>query len=415
MVAASEPLFLSNGTVPELSYNCPTSDCTWEPFETLGICSQCVDLSKELLYGCYSAPAEWLSNATYASTPYPNVTACGYYLSPDGESRVFLSGYTLESGQKPGEALGSRIFPLVDANPSSRQPIFNGTLNFMDIKNPIIDFLVSGTPNGPAGAYRNSTPTVHECVLYWCVQSVQSRFYLGRGFENTTKAVQLESPDGNPWKFFDVQGSQIPRYQANFSLSLPPSVQPDSPINHFSVNNLTIVQTLLSLDQIAPSYLTASDVSTEAQLRWLNGGQFFGAPPQSLPMPQDTFPWLPPNDVTAHVEKMATLMTIVMRNTPDGNALQMVNGTAWEERTYVLIHWPWAAFPFSLLGLSLAFLMATVAKSSHEEDQVGIWKNSMTAVLFNGLGEDVQKTAGPNRRTGEANAEARKIMVRLEP
>jgi hypothetical protein len=406
MVAASEPIFLGNGTVPDLTYNCPTSNCTWEPFETLGACSRCADLSKELLYGCYRAPAEWLSNATYAGRPYSNVTACGYYLSPDGKSRVFLSGYTVETDQKPGEALGSRIFPLVDANPSSRQPIFNGTLSFMDIKNPIIDFLVSGTPNGPAGAYLNSTPTVHECVLYWCVKSVRSVSQQGRIYENTTNAVQLESPDGYPWEFFTVQGFQIPKYQANFSLTLQN--------NHFSVDNQTTTQTLLALDEIAPSYLTAADISSEANYRWLNGGASFSSSPQMLPMPQDTFPWLPPNNVSAHMEKLATVMTTVMRNTPNSNALRIVYGTAWEERTSVSIRWLWVIFPFSLLIMSLVLLMATVAKSSNEEEQVGIWKNSMNAVLFNGLGDDVQKSVGPNCRTGEANAQARKLMVKLE-
>jgi hypothetical protein len=163
ITAFSEPFFIGNGNVPQLVQNCPTSNCTWEPFDTLAVCSRCQDMSQDLQWGCATGPADWLSNVTLADDSYPNVTACGYWFYQDGET-VLMSGHVISADGTPGEALETRIFPLTNPNPFSRQPIFGGSLNFKDVRNPILDFLVTGTPSGSAGVYANRTPTLNECV-----------------------------------------------------------------------------------------------------------------------------------------------------------------------------------------------------------------------------------------------------------
>lgn len=177
-----------------------------------------------------------------------------------------------------------------------------------------------------------------------------------------------------------------------------------------------MVETILAMDNILPAYVTTKTSAGSPTLRWLNSGQFYTNIPQVIDMPADSNPWLPPNNITDTIAQLAETMTIVMRNTPDiTNQLQMVQGTAWEQRTFVHVRWGWAVWPILLLALSLVFLISTVAKSSKEENVVRIWKNSIIAVLFNGLGEDVQNSVGPNARLSEARSKARGFCVKLVP
>jgi hypothetical protein len=93
--AALTPLFYDkNGTRPSTDRNgseadfpvsCPTSVCKWSPYQTLGVCSACVDISSLLTYACLPMRMDWIRNATgpstehtYANgkTPFPRILDC---------------------------------------------------------------------------------------------------------------------------------------------------------------------------------------------------------------------------------------------------------------------------------------------------------------------------------------------------
>lgn len=411
ITSASESVYLDNSTVPGLRMiNCPTSNCTWEPFETLAVCSRCTEMSSVLEWTCATTPADWLSDGL-GQGPFPNVTTCGYWFN-QGNQSLLMSGYVVNDEKKRSQALAMRIFSLTDADPLSRAPILGGSLHFQDIRNPILDFLVSGTPDGTQGVYANKTPILHECSLHWCVNTIEAVVEWGIHSENVTNSVQLESSPAWPWfTFNDTEGLSHNRFQTNFSLNLPPRNNTELKDNTFTVGNLTMVKSVLAMDEIAPSYNYAMNEDSDAQLRWLNGGQFFYEVPVDLPYPNDMNPWLPPNDVSALVERWAGAMSVVIRTSP---GYQMVSGTAWRSQTLVKARWEWISLPLVILGASLVFLVATVIVSSNEESHVGIWKTSVIAVLANGLGDEVQRIFGPNCKMGEAKAKAKEIRCKLQ-
>src|ERR1700761_4633965 len=125
LTATTLPVLISNGTVPELELYCPTSNCTWDPLETLGVCGTCdQSISQELSFGCFEGPADWTTNATTGNaTTYPNITSCGYWLNATSDSRLLMTGYAVDPVTNlPGEALRMRLFPLRDA--FTRQPFW---------------------------------------------------------------------------------------------------------------------------------------------------------------------------------------------------------------------------------------------------------------------------------------------------
>lgn len=412
--AFAQSLFLSNSSTPELKSNCPTSNCTWKPFDTLGVCNQCQDLGPKLTYGCFDAPYDWdisVTSLMSANITNPNRKQCGYFLSIDGQTRTLMSGFVQSTnGTANGPALGMRFTPL--ANPFSRLPVGNGSYFFADIKNPLHHNIIATTPGGPSGAFKNVVPSVKECVWYWCVQTIESSYYLGQHRENVTDTYFMNTQNTSWGPVVPSTGTPA-MYNANFSLTRPSTIESETETT-FSISNTTAVQALQIFDVFSPSFVGTDTPGGESTLRY--GNTYNRVPPTQQSMPDDENPWFGDGSIESHSQRLAKALTYIVRNAPvDSNGLRTIKGVSWSTRTFVQIRWEWIALPLTLLLSSLIFLVATVVRSTLEEAQVGIWKTSALAVLFNGIDDDVQNQVDPNCRMGDVRAKAKDLMVNLGP
>lgn len=181
----TQPILQGNGTRPEIPLSCPTGNCTWPQYQSLGACSKCADVSNLLTFKCIYTTVDWIANLTWGTdATFPNGTMCGYFLNTTSESDkpVMMSGYLVESVKSDpsgtgaaGEALLTRLLPLT-TNPC-RQPLYGGPIHFKNFRNPIADILIVSAPNGVESVYRNETPIAHECVLSFCVKTFISGYY----------------------------------------------------------------------------------------------------------------------------------------------------------------------------------------------------------------------------------------------
>ncbi|KAF2430984.1 hypothetical protein EJ08DRAFT_588311 [Tothia fuscella] len=414
-----QPFFYLNGTTPNLNVHCPTSNCTWDPFETLAVCSACDSrISQELEFGCVTGSGDWLTDVSdyYNKTSFPNITQCGYFLNLTSDNPVLMTGYVVDPiSSAIGDVLETRLFPLVDA--ITRERYYQGSYAFKDVVDPILDFLIVGTPGGLEAIHRNETPVAHECVLTWCTQTIHSSFLWGKLSQNVSATFLNDTKREFPFTF----GEDAADYIYNANISLTPPEQHLSPIPKsggqppnitFGVDNTTALQTIFLTDTIAPSFITIPSSAGGSQVK-IDTVDAIGA--HVRPLAKNL--WLPPYGNTTHyVERIAETMTNTIRNSPavDGS-LVTVTGTAWDMRTHVKVRWAWVILPLVLLVFSLVFLIITVARSSREVETVGIWKTSAIAILFNGLDDDARKNVTPNCRMGEARTKARQLRVRLVP
>lgn len=139
------------------------------------------------------------------------------------------------------------------------------------------------------------------------------------------------------------------------------------------------------------------------------------SPPRLIEAPT-TISWQPPNNVTQHMSNIVTTLNQVLRRNPTSKVSthDVSEGQAFIYVVLVDIRWKWLSLPLILLIFSLLFLVATVIRSTRDQDQIGIFKTSALAVLFNGLGEDVQERVGSgNMRMGATRERARDIKVHL--
>jgi hypothetical protein len=413
MLAILDPFFISNGTQPipfgngsrvDFPLTCPSTNCTWPSYDTLGVCSQCVETPELLDFACVFTRVDWTSTLNDTMSSYPNTTVCGYFLNSTSTNPVLMSGYMLDKeGSPTGEALMMRTLPLL-SNPL-REPLWGqGSINFKDLRSPLVDVLISSTANA-SEVFANKAPVLHECVLAWCVKTIQSSYYAGAYKEEVTATLINRTVDKPLWNSdYDQEGDfYTTAYIENVTIAAPSTGENFSQWG-WGVSNDTMFQTVMIFDRIFPAFTTVGN-SSEEIVRWRTGH-----PTQVRTKKPDINPWLLPNNITHHMERLVDAMTNVMRSAPSS---EMVIGQAFDNEVYVRVRWAWLSLPLGLLLISCVFLIATVVKSAIERDQVSIRKNSAIATLLYGFPEHYQKRLAKSNSKGTPRTEAKNLKVRL--
>jgi len=164
------------------------------------------------------------------------------------------------------------------------------------------------------------------------------------------------------------------------------------------------LRTVIIFDRMFPAFTTIGNSSINV-LRWKTGH-----PTQVRSKRPEINPWLLPNNITNHIERLVDAMTSVIR--ASSNSEQVV-GKAFDNEVYVSVRWAWLSLPLGLLLISLVFLVATVVKSAIEKDQVSIRKNSAIATLLYGFPEHYQKQLAKSHSKGTPREKAKNLKVRL--
>jgi hypothetical protein len=334
---------------------------------------------------------------------------------PDYQLQI-MGGYEIMADGTIGEVLVTRFFPVQDM--VSNQIFFGGSPNFKDVQNPVADFILASTPGGFDGAIKNNTPVTTECEIHWVVKLLNATVLSGQLTEEVLGTLQFESDLAGPYSPWD--GLDSGTYLANFSMTLPDPHSFTEGISTFGLDNITAFKVYQVWVEIAPS-----TVNLPAQNDPLKTGPvlkfYWPSDPTDLvkilnpvsPM----LPWDAPNNVTQQMAEAVTVMNQVLRRNTlsQRHRHDVAVGHAMRYVVLVEIKWVWLSLPIILLLLSLMFLVATVVRSTQEEDKIGIFKTSVLAVLFNGLGEDVQAQAGGgHNRMGYTRSQARDMKVHLD-
>ncbi|KAL6170336.1 hypothetical protein ACJQWK_03320 [Exserohilum turcicum] len=414
----TQPVPFGNGTRPEIPLSCPTSNCAWPPYETLAVCSDCKDVTGalNLTYHCMNTTIDWSVNwpGPIEDVPYPHGTVCGYYLNATSDAPVLMSGYVVNSTDTksaPGEALLVRAVPLT--NFDTKMPFFgDGSIRFKHIRNPILDALVVSATNGAASVYQKKPPVALECLLSWCIKTLESSYDQGQYTEIVTDTYlpAASEPRKWPWDTFPTEYGLFLLYEQNITLAPPPA----SRTSHrkttvfsqsYHLNNNTACNAMNTFDDFFPSSYTAANVSAEPRLRFRNyeGG----------PMVQELKfnPWQLPNNVTRHMERLAQTMTNVIRSS---SSMEMLHGEAFSQEKFFSIHWAWLTFPLLLLLLTLVFLVSTIIKTS-KDTSTGMWKNSAMPTLIYSLPTEARSKLDPSSTSNGSFESSKKVRIKLMP
>jgi hypothetical protein len=319
-----------------------------------------------------------------------------------------MSGYRVGDRDNAtyGETLLMRILPLV-TNPL-REPLYDGSINFKHLSNPIVDALIVSAADGTADSvYRKQIPVAQECILSWCVKTLRSSYSWGTyeevvedTFFNTTKTKY-------PWTAEAEKDGMTTTYDSNITI-YPPTEAHDG--QGYGVSNDTIFNTVIILDAVFPSFITVADPTAQPFMKiktsFIDKVMYRAA---------RSSPWVAPNNITRHMEKIATALTNVVRS--DAESSQFIAGQAYAPETYVEVKWAWLTFPIAMLVLSIMFLAATMIRTSQTGDEgLGAWKTSAMPTLMYSLPLDMRHnlTTAATWRSEESGG-AKRVKIRLMP
>ncbi|KAL5358280.1 hypothetical protein BJX96DRAFT_163644 [Aspergillus floccosus] len=343
---------------------CPSGNCTFGPYQSLGICSRCANIT-ELLHGSKRTFAIEGDEHLSSYDPYY------YYELPNG----------LAWNSSERRLINTRTdVDLLRLNSSNTALITNFSAIALTI-----DSLWSEPPSGWGGSPKlNAT----ECMLYFCVRSYEAAVHAGGLSENTTSISSYSNysssaPLNNIFLtpnecYFNATRQKAYGDNEHCAYML-------SPFSHLAMRNT--ITPLLKGHGGSINSLRKDWSSDTIEAIYGEEGSLA--------------------DISSVFESIATALTNNARTNVCKTAAQ---GTTWMVQSFVAVRWQWLTLPAFLLVLSTSFLIATIVQTRNQY----IWKTSPLALLFSDI--FIHDTSSvkfePNFR--QMDHTARRTKVRLE-
>jgi hypothetical protein len=111
------------------------------------------------------------------------------------------------------------------------------------------------------------------------------------------------------------------------------------------------------------------------------------------------------DDLSSVMAEVATSFSTYLRSLPGPNNRAI--GTAWKMETFIHVRWGWLILPILVVLMGVAFLLSAIIRTR----RLAVWKSSILAILFHGLGEQHTRQA---QGLIEMEGTAKGIRVRLK-
>ncbi|MCJ1423526.1 hypothetical protein MMC29_001410 [Sticta canariensis] len=373
----------TSSSSPNLS--CPTGNCTFPPFKTLAVCSECEDITNALNETCYT---RWWKDPIHPHEPLATV----------------LCEYSLPNGLKMNKTFGPSTVATNGNSPSvAPQTYSQSIINFTGIW--------SGAPSTPPdlhlgddmNGWENASEAIlstkdvaaTQCFLYWCVNTIKAVVTNGQSFETKMDSWQNNTAPLAPL-LLSINDVGSPLDLTNETWEMKPTSNPNDSSFDFVVDRLAshaltvwlAARLTISTDPEV-FYFKSNSVSYKIDETADSDIKFESDPSQH---DFDMERHLLKTNITAMFETLAASMSHYLRSTsidsqrstPDSLDILGVgpaNGTATSLEILVSVRWPWLAFPVALLLIALVFFFLTLLSTSRH--QLEVWKLSPFPLIFN--------------------------------
>ncbi|KAI0871872.1 hypothetical protein GGS24DRAFT_503389 [Hypoxylon argillaceum] len=355
-------LFAENGRPgASLAFECQSGNCTWNHFDTLGVCAECVDLTPFVLQFC--APGAMADD-------------CGWQV-PQGarlNDRSDVFSLTSQIPTAKGDQPHSSILRL----------IFMGTESY----------------DGQAGEIK---PWSRQCTISACLQTLETTVSNGIMTEkivdsqiNRTVLDNTNLNDGLDHGVYVVGGDGT-----EYLLSIEAMLSMRGWFSTLFANG--------SASRSAASYnRTVTDNTVVVNLTvGISSGETFFDSDIVTAFYWNYYEYADGLDLL--VGDLATSMTVAFRSFAGAVP---VSGSAIYMISYVHVRWGFAILPIIVVAGAALFLVAIFYQSRKSTTQV--WKSSSLAMLFHGLDEGTKSQFANTNTLREQKAQARVTKVKLE-
>ena len=337
----------SQGHIDDFAPSCPTANCTWPSFKSLGICSTCINVTEYARknWSCQDGPSSTISGLI------GNNRTCSYNL-PN-------SAFSYEYEIFPGDSNGN----YTEVDGELRLNIWTtSTLNTTFSDNTFL--LVSrvaleNTADLVPGPAREQVLEATECALAMCVEEHELSITLGIMSHKVTSTEQPFSMKVDPSStiratYYDVKSAEIDK--VTYSVD--------------GINTLfAVIQDINSTlnGNITAEYTSVSNPGSAVQ--------YDGSTIPSSPLATSFFAGL---NFTQTVENMVTSLSQYIRSLSQDTIV----GRAHQVEIYVHVKWDFIAFPVVLVVGGVALLAIAIIQTN--QNGLEVWKSSSLPLWFHG-------------------------------
>lgn len=373
-------------TAKQVQFKCPSGNCTWDPFESLAVCSICNDVSADL-------------TVEHATGPLLLATIHGY--------NGFVSGDNVTTFKLPNGLFIDEM-PFIDTDKTVWMTSFgtgnrNETVSLKDFDTLIWAMSFLRPRNNDIDIWRDVTIEAIECGLYYCVNK----------YTPTVKSAiisELEEPVANAFKAPDswrpYTDAEILRNNnwldnLNFHPALSGIQRSDLMLGaNFNVSQ-TAVDSISSL--LAQTFTRGGyDDSDYGNITGFSRSKDDYEPPTMQP-----FISIP--DLRTPFVSLARGMTNTIRADSDNTTIQ--TGRTAVMQTYYVIAWQWIALHVVVIVAGTVFMLITMYETRNNE--IPVWTSSALAILARG--EDTNGSLRGTVTRRDLDRQAETTLLRFCP
>ncbi|KAK4118301.1 hypothetical protein N657DRAFT_606427 [Parathielavia appendiculata] len=390
-------------TLSQPRFNCPTNNCTWAPFSTLGFCPTCADLSPQLKRTC-----ETLTDSNNITT----VQACTVTFPGENEP---LSLYYIADPNFGGSSTYMVLSSTVPTNATVLTNVTWPQTIYQSIRAVVPPQQLGGTQNPyleTTGELVNNGIHVlqtdtrfigSECALSPCVRRVQASVARGEYFE---KVLDTFSDFGEY------------SYGDSIVLSPPWEEGKNYTIHPRWLDAVSVTSIYGGHDPLGGQLMGTVSTHDSNQAIRVHDIPAFGASPRQNDALQAVFyadfngttcP-TPDDNVVCAFRALGAAMTKSVRDEAvlrNGTAVPYVaEGEVIMTGTYIRVEWPWFALPAAIWFLSLVTVVVAMWKSRG----LPLWRDSVLPLVLL-CGEHAETAVWLEEAALSARAETVKVHL----
>ena len=395
--AAYAGLFAS---VPPLDFICPSgNNCTWPSFTTLGICSECTNITARTNVSCHT------------------------------ENEYDICWYGLvRAGDLPGNA--SRPPPTYDlpniipgttntkfesrccCNTIRWPLLFTWASNVWDKSRDLLSFTLYRFPKNDdttLGNCKLPKANVEQFTLFWCAKTFESASATnGKMDEGSSTDVRLVPFDATSTSCTGLKTIKAPERVQGIPMQGLVREDKACPMSSSDIGSSDIFWVnqndhIMTVNMLSPRVYAKEMIIDRTGATYNGQTTNAGSDAAILTAMWDNHE----GNLSLTLADIATAMTARVR-LADGHV--NINGNSTSNYTVILVNWYWLVYMATMVLLSLTFFVTAMVFASEKSEVV--WKSSSLAVLMHGL-QDFDRTQLDHRSLPEMSKAAKQLWAQL--
>ncbi|KAJ0420573.1 hypothetical protein BJY00DRAFT_312991 [Aspergillus carlsbadensis] len=399
-----------------VSPTCPSGNCTWPPFQSVEMCSQCSEITSETYIQCATFPA----NTTLDE--FDGATRSCSIISPHGSGRMDITLYEASGAgdggyfymDVPDEVVGSQIlsgFAETDM-PYPAVAMVHAEVGVAN-KSQYYDGYPRGLDVGTIFEVVKATEcTLNLCARTYNLTTMNGVVDLRKSEPDYGRQFWINNKNGTiyPGKRADEFDLGDAMVRTNHSTCWRPSSgdEPDSAVELAQPTNTTWVDASRSAFCPVSEFVAAGFLEGEKRVAF-NSSDGVAIPERIVDAAIKRIRTVGLDESMRRIAASYTKQALLASNTT-------VDATVYVPEVYVSVEWLWILHPAALTALAVVFLASTMFVNRRQG--LKLWKTSILAVLYHGLtrfgGEDEYATEEDRNATvSRMGQTAQGVRVRL--